>query len=121
MIKILQMTNGDSIIAEIVKSTPDETTARMPMRMDSLDDINEDVYFVKLTDLLMYSEETDIVINNNNIMFTVPARQSVQLYYDRAVFNSKKIREILDVQLEKFLEIMDTIQYPTSAGNDTRH
>lgn len=121
MIEILHMNNGESIIAEVIHRSPDETIVRMPMRMDSMEDTYEDVYFTKLTDLLLYSDDTDMVISNSNILCIVSARETVKMYYDRAVRIAMKTREALDTQLERFFEAMDTVQYATAPGNDTRH
>ena len=121
MIEIIHMNNGDIIIAEVVRQTPDETVVRMPMRMDSIEDTYEDVYFTKLTDLLLYSNDTDMIISNSNILCIVSARETIQMYYDRTVSIAAKAREALDSQLERFFEAMDTVQYSTVAGNDTRH
>lgn len=121
MIEILHMNNGESIIAEVIHRSPDETIVRMPMRMDSMEDTYEDVYFTKLTDLLLYSDDTDMVITNSNILCIVSARDSVQRYYNRAVHIAIKTREALDSQLERFFEAMDTVQLATVEGNNTRH
>jgi len=81
-VKILKMSNGDLVIAEVVDEGRDVTSVINPFQLTERESDNEVIYFMDFW-VPVDKRENLIGINRDHILATLPATEALLKYYNR--------------------------------------